>query len=89
LNFASQNKSFYHLLDFSSTLKLRTTALIMASKNGHGSGVDTFVQSGAEINIVTNDGATALLIAVEKGHEAIVAALIGLDRAGKMSNLVL
>ena len=48
----------------------------MASQEGHLSVVDPLLQSGADVNIARDDGATALMVAVDNVHEAIVAVLI-------------
>jgi ankyrin repeat protein len=53
------------------------TALLWASKNGHGSVVKLLLQSkGIDINSRSNDGRTALSWASQKGHDSVAKLLL-------------
>jgi len=46
--------------------------LILAAENGDSSEVNRLIDSGAEINSVTDDGVSALMYAAQNGHDEIV-----------------
>jgi len=45
---------------------------MMAAQNGHTEVVEALLGKGANVNAKDNDGATALMAAVHKGHTDIV-----------------
>ena len=53
-----------------------TTAIYLASQNGHSSVVSTLLNSGADPNITTNDGWTPLMISSTKEHYNVVEELL-------------
>ena len=53
-----------------------STALMLASKDGHEQVVQTLLLAGANVNIQDNEGWTALMRASERNHLAIVNTLI-------------
>ena len=53
----------------------------MAASRGHGEVVKAIVQRGEHVDAKTNEGYTALHIAVQSGHAEVVEALIGMGAA--------
>ena len=53
-----------------------STALILASYNGHTDTVRVLVEKGADLNVKNNDGNTALILASARGHTDIVRMLV-------------
>ncbi|MCW8944596.1 MAG: ankyrin repeat domain-containing protein, partial [Sedimenticola sp.] len=53
-----------------------TTALYMASQNGHATVVQTLLDKGAKIDLQAKNGITALIVASYMGHQRIVKALL-------------
>jgi len=51
--------------------------LLIASRNGNESLIDTLLAAGADPNSATVNGATALMLAAQAGHVAAVNALLG------------
>ena len=64
------------------------TALIWASRNGHGSIVDSLIRAGTSLDIQDKDGNTALLHASSQGHGSIVDALIRAGASLDKQNLI-
>jgi ankyrin repeat protein len=53
-----------------------TTALILASQNGHHEVVQALIAAKANVNANSEDGATALIMASKNGHQEVVQTLI-------------
>ena len=54
------------------------TPLIVASSKGHAETVEALLDAGADENIRANNGLTALQLARDSGHEAVVKLLVGI-----------
>lgn len=55
------------------------SALMKASKHGHGEIIKSLISKNAETELTNKDGSTALLIACKQGHLKIVQLLLGLN----------
>ena len=55
--------------------------LIEAANSGDATAVERLLAGGADIDHRSAEGATALMFASQKGHDAIVEALLGKDAA--------
>ena len=53
-----------------------TTALMLASNNGHHQVVELLLKEGADVNIQDNNGWTALMAASDEGHHQVVELLL-------------
>jgi ankyrin repeat protein len=53
-----------------------STALLMASKNGHFSVCELLLKFGADVSMRTDDGSTVLLLAASSGSEDLVRLLL-------------
>ena len=54
-----------------------SSALHLAADMGYGDAIDIFIQRGVELDIVDNNGNTALIRAAGNGHTAVVDTLLG------------
>ncbi|KAJ9444016.1 Leucine-rich repeat serine/threonine-protein kinase 1 [Diplonema papillatum] len=53
-----------------------STALHIASENGHSEVVKELIAAGAKVDVQDNDGDTALYLARSSGHSEVVTQLI-------------
>jgi ankyrin repeat protein len=55
----------------------------MAAKKGHVDVIKALVDSGANVNTPSNEGATPVYIAAAKGHVDTIKALVGLGATAR------